>query len=83
MLKIFLAVLPTLLAFLGRLQGLTSQSSVDFSVITKYYVFQVRTFLPSCSTLPITMLPGPSMIAQKSHLKVQSVFQEVQELYHA
>jgi hypothetical protein len=42
MLKIFLALLPYLLAILGRLQGLHSQSLVDFSVINKYYIFQAR-----------------------------------------
>ena len=41
-LKIFLALLPLLLAFMGRLQGLHSQSLVDFSVINKYYIFQAR-----------------------------------------
>ncbi|EIE18583.1 DUF221-domain-containing protein [Coccomyxa subellipsoidea C-169] len=40
-LKIFLAILPIILAFMGRIQGLTSRSSIDFSVITKYYIFQV------------------------------------------
>ena len=37
----FLALLPMLLAFMGRLQGLHSQALVDFSVINKYYIFQV------------------------------------------
>ncbi|CAL8466090.1 g5626 [Coccomyxa elongata] len=47
-LKIFLAVLPSILAFMGRLQGLESKSSVDFSVITKYYTFQfITVFLGS------------------------------------
>ena len=51
-LKIFLAILPMILAFMGRLQGLTSRSSVDFSVITKYFVFQVSHItLYYCSSL--------------------------------
>ncbi|KAK9902019.1 hypothetical protein WJX75_001351 [Coccomyxa subellipsoidea] len=47
-LKIFLALLPMILAFMGRIQGLNSKSSVDFSVITKYFVFQfITVFLGS------------------------------------
>ncbi len=42
MLRIFLALLPWLLAIMGRVQGLFSQSMLDFSVVTKYYVFQAR-----------------------------------------
>ena len=41
-LKVFLALLPWLLSILGRIQGLHSQSSIDFSVISKFYIFQVR-----------------------------------------
>ena len=41
-LRIFLALLPWLLAIMGRVQGLFSQSMLDFSVVTKYYVFQAR-----------------------------------------
>ena len=41
-LRIFLALLPWLLAIMGRVQGLYSQSMLDFSVVTKYYVFQAR-----------------------------------------
>ena len=41
-LKVFLALLPWLLSILGRVQGLHSQSSIDFSVISKFYIFQVR-----------------------------------------
>ena len=41
-LKVFLALLPWLLSIMGRLQGLHSLSSLDFSVISKFYIFQVR-----------------------------------------
>lgn len=47
-LRIFLALLPWLLAIMGRVQGLYSQSMLDFSVVTKYYVFQAR---PGVATL--------------------------------
>lgn len=40
--KVFLALLPWLLSIMGRLQGLHSLSSLDFSVISKFYIFQVR-----------------------------------------
>ena len=52
-LRIFLALLPWLLAIMGRVQGLYSQSMLDFSVVTKYYVFQARSGAPSfdpCAT---------------------------------
>jgi len=48
-LRIFLALLPWLLAIMGRVQGLYSQSMLDFSVVTKYYVFQARTQLGAVS----------------------------------
>lgn len=44
-LKVFLALLPWLLSILGRLQGLHSKSIIDFSVISKFFIFQAR--LPS------------------------------------
>ncbi|KAK9840790.1 hypothetical protein WJX81_004889 [Elliptochloris bilobata] len=42
-LRIFLALLPILLRLMGRVQGLYSQSMLDFSVVTKYYIFQIIT----------------------------------------
>lgn len=41
-LKVFLALLPWLLSIMGRLQGLHSKSIIDFSVISKFFVFQVQ-----------------------------------------
>ncbi|CAK0785988.1 hypothetical protein CVIRNUC_009201 [Coccomyxa viridis] len=47
-LKVFLALLPWLLSIMGRLQGLHSLSSLDFSVISKFYIFQfITVFLGS------------------------------------
>ena len=43
-LKIFLAILPTLLAFMNKKQGMVSKSEVDFGVTTKYFIFQVLSF---------------------------------------
>ena len=45
-LRIFLALLPILLRLMGRVQGLYSQSALDFSVVTKYYIFQACAALP-------------------------------------
>lgn len=45
-LKVFLALLPYLLSLMGRIQGLHSISSLDFSVVSKFYIFQVQ--LCSC-----------------------------------
>lgn len=52
----FLALLPMLLAFMGRLQGLPSQSLVDFSVINKYYIFQACHTYTFCLA---TLYPNP------------------------
>ncbi|CAL5228475.1 g11617 [Coccomyxa viridis] len=47
-LKVFLALLPWLLSIMGRVQGLYSKSSIDFSVISKFYIFQfITVFLGS------------------------------------
>lgn len=67
-LKIFLAVLPSILAFMGRLQGLESKSSVDFSVNTKYYTFQApRSTSPACEAHADAMRRGyeahPSIVS--------------------
>lgn len=40
-LKIFLALLPTLLAFMNKKQGMIAASKVDFGVVRKYFIFQV------------------------------------------
>ena len=40
-LRIFLALLPELLAYIGRMQGLISLSQVQFSVVRRYFAFQV------------------------------------------
>ena len=48
-LRIFLALLPILLRLMGRVQGLFSQSMLDFSVVTKYYIFQACAALPGVS----------------------------------
>ncbi|KAK9811621.1 hypothetical protein WJX72_007134 [[Myrmecia] bisecta] len=42
-LRIFLAILPLLLAFMNRRQGMISESQVDFGVVRKYFIFQVIT----------------------------------------
>lgn len=46
-LRIFLAVLPFLLEYMGHVEGLTCLSSVQFSVIKKYFAFQVLLHLLS------------------------------------
>lgn len=40
-LRIFLALLPNLLAFMSHVQGMTSLSQIDFGVMRKYFIFQV------------------------------------------
>jgi hypothetical protein len=40
-LRIFLIVLPFLLAYMGRMEGLVSLSAVQFSVVKKLFTFQV------------------------------------------
>ena len=45
-LRIFLALLPELLAYMGRMQGLISLSQVQFSVVRRYFAFQVNFTLP-------------------------------------
>ena len=39
-LRIFLALLPNLLAFMSHVQGMTSLSQIDFGVMRKYFIFQ-------------------------------------------
>ena len=58
-LRIFLALLPILLRLMGRVQGLFSESMLDFSVVTKYYIFQARAALPS--------IPQPLLLAGTKH----------------
>lgn len=41
-LRIFLALLPNLLAFMSHVQGMTSLSQIDFGVMRKYFIFQVN-----------------------------------------
>ena len=58
-LKIFLAILPTLLAFMNRRQGMVSQSAVDFGVTTKYFIFQVRPIVVQAHTATFCLIvPG-------------------------
>ena len=45
-LRIFLALLPNLLAFMSHVQGLTSKSQIDFGVLRKYFIFQVLKAIP-------------------------------------
>ena len=40
-LKVFLALLPKLLAFMNTKQGISSHSGNDFGVVKKYFIFQV------------------------------------------
>ncbi|GMH37685.1 hypothetical protein BSKO_05558 [Bryopsis sp. KO-2023] len=42
-LKIFLAILPMILAWMNKLEGLVSKSEIDFRVSKKYFIFQVLT----------------------------------------
>ena len=54
-LKIFLALLPALLAFMNKKQGMIAASKVDFGVVRKYFIFQVRSLhtIRSCpSNIP-------------------------------
>ena len=45
-LRVFLALLPTILALLGRAEGLPAESEVEFTVVKRYYAFQVRLIWP-------------------------------------
>ena len=69
MLKIFLALLPLLLAFMGRLQGLHSQSLVDFSVINKYYIFQARALSCLVNSAPALQDRSPLSMPHCYHLQ--------------
>lgn len=40
-LRIFLALIPSVLYFLCRWQGMISQSQIEFGVVRKYFTFQV------------------------------------------
>ncbi len=40
-LKIFLALLPLLLAFMNKLAGMQSLAEIDYGVMVKYFIFQV------------------------------------------
>ena len=40
-LRIFLVILPYLLDYMGRIEGLASLSAVQFSVVKKLFAFQV------------------------------------------
>ncbi|KAK9804434.1 hypothetical protein WJX72_012500 [[Myrmecia] bisecta] len=42
-LKIFLLLLPMLLVFMNRRQGMNSLSKIDFGVVHKFFIFQVVT----------------------------------------
>ncbi|KAK9809699.1 hypothetical protein WJX73_006828 [Symbiochloris irregularis] len=42
-LKIFLAVLPLILAYMNKRQGMISKSQIDFGVTLKLFIFQVLT----------------------------------------
>lgn len=57
-LRIFLALLPILLMLMGRVQGLYSQSMLDFSVVTKYYIFQAHPAVPSIPDRTPTYVTG-------------------------
>jgi hypothetical protein len=59
-LRVFLALLPTILALLGRAEGLSAESEVEFTVVKRYYAFQARgAHLPHTATLSmIIVVPG-------------------------
>jgi hypothetical protein len=42
-LKVFLIILPAILAIMNRFAGMVSVSQVDFGVVEKYYIFQLFT----------------------------------------
>ena len=44
-LRIFLVVLPAVLAMMGRAEGLVSLGQVTLSVVDKYFAFQVTALL--------------------------------------
>jgi hypothetical protein len=61
-LKIFLILLPTILAIMNRFAGMVSISQVDFGVVEKYFIFQLLTvFLATAlaGTLLSQVRPGP------------------------
>ena len=47
-LRLFFSLMPYILAFLERLEGLPAESEVEFGVVRKYYAFQVRPARPPC-----------------------------------
>jgi Calcium-dependent channel, 7TM region, putative phosphate len=40
-LRVFLLILPSLLAFMNSFQGFISLSQIDFNVVRKFFIFQV------------------------------------------
>lgn len=65
-LKVFLALLPWLLSILGRVQGLHSQSTIDFSVISKFYIFQVCSLSESDLSVGRTIAQESSCVENPS-----------------
>ena len=61
-LRVFLALLPTILALLGRAEGLPAESEVEFTVVKRYYAFQVPDQAPGCACDTRKSLPGPPFI---------------------
>ena len=53
-LKLFLALLPKILAFMNTKQGISSRSGNDFGVVKKYFIFQVNVGQGHCP-FPVAM----------------------------
>lgn len=43
-LRLFFSLMPYILAFLERLEGLPAESEVEFGVVRKYFAFQVSQY---------------------------------------
>lgn len=73
-LKIFLAILPMLLAIMNRFAGMVSISQIDFGVVERYFIFQFLTvFL-------VTAMSGTFLSQAKAIIKNPDIWPIIQKI---
>ena len=55
-LRLFFSLMPYILGFLERLEGLPAESEVEFGVVRKYFAFQVNLLRRDSADKPIALL---------------------------